>query len=88
MDIILFYGMGIKVSELQYELYFKDTAEMDAVPPRNNSGLMSRAAFFGTGAVVQMTGPLKLICLNSPVYCLTEFLSLLKCFLPTVTLLP
>ena len=60
MDIILFFGMGAKESELQSEMYFKDLAIMDAVPPGNNSGLMSRAAFFGTGAEVQMTGPLKI----------------------------
>ena len=60
MDIILFFGMGVKESELQSEMYFKDTAEMDAVPPGNNSGLMSRAAYFATGTEVQLTGPLKI----------------------------
>ena len=60
LEIILFYGMGIKESELQSEMYFKDTGDMDAVPPGNNSGLMARAGFFGTGAVTQMTGPLKI----------------------------
>ena len=60
MDIILFFGMGIKESELQSEMYFKDVAQMDAVPLGNNSGLMSRAEYFGTGSEVQMTGPLKI----------------------------
>ena len=60
MDVVLFFGMGVKESELQSEMYFKDMGIMDAVPPGNNSGLMSRAAFFGTGGEVQMTGPLKI----------------------------
>ena len=60
MDVILFFGMGVKESELQSEMYFKDTASMDAVPPGNNSGLMARAEYFGTGTEIQMTGPLKI----------------------------
>ena len=60
MDIILFFGMDVKESELQAEMYFKDMAQMNAVPPGNNNGLMSRAEFFATGAEVQMTGPLKI----------------------------
>ena len=60
MDIILFFGMGVKESELQSEMYFKDTGSMDAVPPGNNSGLMTRAAYFGSGSEVQITGPLKI----------------------------
>ena len=39
MDISLFFGMGIKESELQFEMYFKDVAQMDAIPPGNNNGV-------------------------------------------------
>ena len=89
MDIILFFRMGVKESELQSEMYFKDTASMDTVPPGNNSGLMSRAGYFAAGVEVQMTGPLKIdLSQQSRLFCLTEFPWLLKCFLPTISLLP
>ena len=60
MDIILFFGMGVKESELQMEMYFKDDGQMDAVPAGNNGGLMARAGYFAPGTEVQMTGPLKI----------------------------
>ena len=49
MDVLLKYGFDLKEGLLQSELYYKDTGVMDAVPPGNNSGLMTRTAFTSNG---------------------------------------
>ena len=57
MDVLLRYGFDVKEGPLQSELYYKDTGNMDAVPPRNNSGLMSRVAYTANGNEVTLEGP-------------------------------
>ena len=57
MDVLLRYGFDVKEGPLQSELYYKDTGTMDAVPPGNNSGLMSRVAYTATGNEVTLEGP-------------------------------
>ena len=57
MDVLLRYGFDVKEGPLQSELYYKDTSNMDAVPPRNNSGLMSRVAYTANGNEVTLEGP-------------------------------
>ena len=58
MDVLLKYGFDLKEGLLQSELYYKDTGVMDAVPPGNNSGLMSRTAFTANGNEVTLEGPI------------------------------
>ena len=57
MDVLLRYGFDVKEGPLQSKLYYKDTGTMDAVPPGNNSGLMSRVAYTATGNEVTLEGP-------------------------------
>ena len=57
MDVLLRYGFDVKDSPLQSELYNKYTGNMDAVPPGNNSGLMSRIAYTTNGNEVTLEGP-------------------------------
>ena len=58
MDVLLKYGFDLKEGLLQSELYYKDTSVMDAVPPGNNSGLMTRTAFTASGNEVTLEGPI------------------------------
>ena len=58
MDALLKYGFDLKEELLQSKLYYKDTANMDAVPPGNNSGLMSRVASTANGTKVTLEGPI------------------------------
>ena len=57
MDVLLRYGFDVKEGPLQSEQYYKDTGNMDAVPPGSNSGLMSRVAYTANGNEVTLEGP-------------------------------
>ena len=58
IDMLLKYGFDVKEGLLQSELYYKDTAVMDAVQPGNNSGLAARTAYTANGNKVNLEGPI------------------------------
>ena len=58
IDVLLKYGFDVKEGLLQSELYYKDTAVMDAVPTGNNSGLAARTAYTQNGNEVTLEGPI------------------------------
>ena len=57
IDVLLNYGFGLKESQLQSELYYKDTNVMDAPPTGNNPGLVERTKFTAAGTEVTLEGP-------------------------------
>ena len=60
MDVLLRCGFDMKEGPLQSELCYKYTGNMDAVPPGNNSGLMSRVAYTANGNEVTLEGPVQI----------------------------
>ena len=57
LDTLLKYNHDVKEGPLQSELYYKDVGVMDATPPGNNSGLMSRYQYTAAGNEVTLEGP-------------------------------
>ena len=57
IDVLLHYGFDLKEGELQSELYYKDSGNMDAVPPGNNPGLMERVKYTQNSTEVTLEGP-------------------------------
>ena len=57
IDVLLHYGFDLKEGELQSELYYKDSGNMDAVTPDNNPELMERAKYTQNSTEVMLEGP-------------------------------
>ena len=57
IDVLLHYGFDLKEGELQSELFYKDTGNMDAIPPGNNPGLMERVKYTQNSTEVTLEGP-------------------------------
>ena len=57
IDVLLHYGFDLKEGELQSELYYKDSGNMDAVPPGNNPGLMKQVKYTQNSTEVTLEGP-------------------------------